>query len=146
LKIKSSSKGKKYVKSSQQKTLSSSELSLKDQRNAFVFNILIKIIKTFFIDRAEILLKMTLNTISLILLLFYQQGGSWISTGDEASRFARYAFRRHFIQHAGFRLARSVETVELPARLIDSQVFVLGIGVQGKSLHYFIQAIEKFIS
>ena len=146
MKIKSSSKGKKYVKSSQQKTLSSSELSLKDQRNAFVFNILIKIIKTFFIDRAEILLKMTLNTISLILLLFYQQGGSWISTGDEASRFARYAFRRHFIQHAGFRLARSVETVELPARLIDSQVFVLGIGVQGKSLHYFIQAIEKFIS
>jgi hypothetical protein len=146
LKIKSSSKGKKYVKSSQQKTLSSSELSLKDQRSAFVFNILIKIIKTFFIDRAEILLKMTLNTISLILLLFYQQGGSWISTGDEASRFARYAFRRHFIQHAGFRLARSVETVELPARLIDSQVFVLGIGVQGKSLHYFIQAIEKFIS
>ena len=146
MKIKSSSKGKKYVKSSQQKTLSSSELSLKDQRNAFVFNILIKIIQTFFIDRAEILLKMTLNTISLILLLFYQQGGSWISTGDEASRFARYAFRRHFIQHAGFRLARSVETVELPARLIDSQVFVLGIGVQGKSLHYFIQAIEKFIS
>jgi hypothetical protein len=52
----------------------------------------------------------------------------------------------HFIQHAGFRLARSVETVELPARLIDSQVFVLGIGVQGKSLHYFILAIEKFIS
>ncbi|KAJ8306303.1 hypothetical protein KUTeg_016848 [Tegillarca granosa] len=27
-------------------------------------------------------------------------GGSWISTGDEASRFARFAFRRHFIQHA----------------------------------------------
>ena len=146
MKIKSSSKGKKYAKSSQQKTLSSSELSLEDQRNAFVFNILIKIIKTFFIDRAEILLKMTLNTINLILLLFYRQGGSWISTGDEASRFARYAFRRHFIQHAGFRLARSVETVELPARLIDSQVFVLGIGVQGKSLHYFILAIEKFIS
>ncbi|XP_063412850.1 uncharacterized protein LOC134695502 isoform X1 [Mytilus trossulus] len=57
-------------------------------------------------------------------------GGSWISTGDEASRFARYAFRRHFIQHAGFRLARSLETAELPARLIDSEVFVLGIGVQ----------------
>lgn len=30
-------------------------------------------------------------------------GGSFISTGDEASRFARFAFRRHFIQHAGFR-------------------------------------------
>ena len=31
------------------------------------------------------------------------KGGSWISTGNEASRHARYAFRRHFFQHAGFR-------------------------------------------
>lgn len=31
------------------------------------------------------------------------KGGSWISTGNEASRYARYAFRRHFYQHAGFR-------------------------------------------
>jgi len=31
------------------------------------------------------------------------KGGSWISTGNEASRHARYAFRRHFYQHAGFR-------------------------------------------
>lgn len=60
-------------------------------------------------------------------------GGSWISTGDEASRFARYAFRRHFIQHAGFRLARSIQTSELPVRLIDSEVFVLGVGVQENS-------------
>ena len=30
-------------------------------------------------------------------------GGSWISTGNEATRDARYAFRRHFFQHAGFR-------------------------------------------
>jgi 5-histidylcysteine sulfoxide synthase/putative 4-mercaptohistidine N1-methyltranferase len=30
-------------------------------------------------------------------------GGSWISTGNEASADARYAFRRHFYQHAGFR-------------------------------------------
>jgi 5-histidylcysteine sulfoxide synthase/putative 4-mercaptohistidine N1-methyltranferase len=30
-------------------------------------------------------------------------GGSWISTGNEALRSARYAFRRHFFQHAGFR-------------------------------------------
>lgn len=67
----------------------------------------------------------------LTYIFLYVQGGSWISTGDEASRFARYAFRRHFIQHAGFRLARSLETAELPARLIDSEVFVLGIGVQG---------------
>jgi formylglycine-generating enzyme required for sulfatase activity/SAM-dependent methyltransferase len=30
-------------------------------------------------------------------------GGSWISTGNEATRTARFAFRRHFYQHAGFR-------------------------------------------
>jgi 5-histidylcysteine sulfoxide synthase/putative 4-mercaptohistidine N1-methyltranferase len=31
------------------------------------------------------------------------KGGSWISTGNEALKTARYAFRRHFFQHAGFR-------------------------------------------
>lgn len=31
------------------------------------------------------------------------KGGSWISTGNEIVRYSRYAFRRHFIQHAGFR-------------------------------------------
>lgn len=31
------------------------------------------------------------------------KGGSWISTGNEILRSSRYAFRRHFIQHAGFR-------------------------------------------
>ena len=30
-------------------------------------------------------------------------GGSWIATGNEALASARYAFRRHFFQHAGFR-------------------------------------------
>lgn len=30
-------------------------------------------------------------------------GGCWVSTGDEASNFARFAFRRHFFQHLGFR-------------------------------------------
>ena len=34
-------------------------------------------------------------------------GGSFISTGDELSRFARFHFRPHFMQHAGFRVARS---------------------------------------
>jgi 5-histidylcysteine sulfoxide synthase/putative 4-mercaptohistidine N1-methyltranferase len=43
------------------------------------------------------------------------KGGSWISTGNEATRDSRYAFRRHFFQHAGFRYVESqqpVETVE----------------------------------
>jgi 5-histidylcysteine sulfoxide synthase len=31
------------------------------------------------------------------------KGGSWISTGNEIVKASRYAFRRHFIQHAGFR-------------------------------------------
>lgn len=35
-------------------------------------------------------------------------GGSWISTGDEASVYARYAFRRHFFQHLGFRIVKAM--------------------------------------
>ena len=31
------------------------------------------------------------------------KGGSWASTGNESLRASRYAFRRHFFQHAGFR-------------------------------------------
>uniref|UniRef100_A0A0B7B121 Sulfatase-modifying factor enzyme-like domain-containing protein n=1 Tax=Arion vulgaris TaxID=1028688 RepID=A0A0B7B121_9EUPU len=63
-------------------------------------------------------------------------GGSWISTGDEASRFARYAFRRHFFQHCGFRLARSLtDKVDLPARVVDTDVFVLGSGVQANKIY-----------
>jgi 5-histidylcysteine sulfoxide synthase len=31
------------------------------------------------------------------------KGGSWASTGNEMLTSSRYAFRRHFIQHAGFR-------------------------------------------
>ncbi len=35
------------------------------------------------------------------------KGGSWIATGNETLREARYAFRRHFFQHAGFRYIES---------------------------------------
>ncbi|NQZ53328.1 MAG: 5-histidylcysteine sulfoxide synthase [Piscirickettsiaceae bacterium] len=31
------------------------------------------------------------------------KGGSWISSGNESRHAARYAFRQHFFQHAGFR-------------------------------------------
>ena len=31
------------------------------------------------------------------------KGGSWVACGNETLRSARYAFRRHFFQHAGFR-------------------------------------------
>nr|CAB3260957.1 uncharacterized protein LOC100176451 [Phallusia mammillata] len=52
-------------------------------------------------------------------------GGSWISTGNLASRFARYAFRRHFIQHAGFRMARSTNN-DTPVKVVETPVYVLG--------------------
>jgi 5-histidylcysteine sulfoxide synthase/putative 4-mercaptohistidine N1-methyltranferase len=39
------------------------------------------------------------------------KGGSWISTGNEATRDSRYAFRRHFFQHAGFRYVESTAAV-----------------------------------
>jgi len=39
------------------------------------------------------------------------KGGSWVSTGSQASVFGRYAFRRHFFQHAGFRVAQTVQPI-----------------------------------
>ena len=42
------------------------------------------------------------------------KGGSWISTGNEILRASRFAFRRHFYQHAGFRYITSDTTVEIP--------------------------------
>ncbi len=42
------------------------------------------------------------------------KGGSWISTGNELTRDSRYAFRRHFYQHAGFRYIESNAPVTIP--------------------------------
>ncbi len=44
------------------------------------------------------------------------KGGSWISTGNEATRDSRYAFRRHFFQHAGFRYIESEKAVKVSCR------------------------------
>jgi len=41
------------------------------------------------------------------------KGGSWISTGNEATRHSRYAFRRHFYQHAGFRMVQSNQNLNI---------------------------------
>ncbi|WP_218354929.1 5-histidylcysteine sulfoxide synthase [Alteromonas lipotrueiana] len=41
------------------------------------------------------------------------KGGSWISTGNEATRDSRYAFRRHFFQHAGFRYVQSDKKISV---------------------------------
>jgi 5-histidylcysteine sulfoxide synthase/putative 4-mercaptohistidine N1-methyltranferase len=52
------------------------------------------------------------------------KGGSWISTGNEALKSARYAFRRHFFQHAGFRYVVSSheESMALNPYETDSMV------------------------
>lgn len=42
------------------------------------------------------------------------KGGSWISTGNEATVHSRYAFRRHFYQHAGFRYIESEAELKIP--------------------------------
>ncbi|SOD21097.1 5-histidylcysteine sulfoxide synthase [Nitrosomonas ureae] len=43
------------------------------------------------------------------------KGGSWIACGNESLYSARYAFRRHFFQHAGFRYVVSDAPATLPA-------------------------------
>ena len=40
------------------------------------------------------------------------KGGSWISTGNETALHSRYAFRRHFYQHSGFRYVVSDKPVK----------------------------------
>ncbi|OXS14806.1 SAM-dependent methyltransferase [Zobellella denitrificans] len=47
------------------------------------------------------------------------KGGSWISTGNEATRYSRYAFRRHFFQHAGFRYIES-DYAEVPVEPVNT--------------------------
>jgi len=45
------------------------------------------------------------------------KGGSWISTGNESIKASRYAFRRHFYQHAGFRYVESNQKPEEMAQI-----------------------------
>ncbi len=42
------------------------------------------------------------------------KGGSWISSGNETRRSCRYAFRKHFFQHAGFRYVNAAKQQEQP--------------------------------
>lgn len=48
------------------------------------------------------------------------KGGSWISCGNESLRSSRYAFRRHFFQHAGFRYVISGEIKPVPSSLYET--------------------------
>ncbi len=48
------------------------------------------------------------------------KGGSWISCGNEAIKESRYAFRRHFFQHAGFRYVQSSYKENLSVNIYES--------------------------
>ncbi len=48
------------------------------------------------------------------------KGGSWVSCGNETRRSARYAFRRHFFQHAGFRYVSSHAEAKEPNAYYES--------------------------
>jgi len=52
------------------------------------------------------------------------KGGSWISTGNEATYHARYAFRRHFYQHAGFRYVESDREIEIGEDIYESDALI----------------------
>ena len=52
------------------------------------------------------------------------KGGSWISTGNEATRDSRYAFRRHFFQHAGFRYVESDQPLEIAEAMYEGDTAV----------------------
>lgn len=63
-------------------------------------------------------------------------GGSFISTGDEASVFARFHFRPHFLQHSGFRLVASEEdapATHLFAGNFEGQVAARDAAMEGSS-------------
>jgi len=47
------------------------------------------------------------------------KGGSWISTGNLSLARSRYAFRKHFFQHAGFRYVEGESFVEKKENLIE---------------------------
>jgi 5-histidylcysteine sulfoxide synthase/putative 4-mercaptohistidine N1-methyltranferase len=48
------------------------------------------------------------------------KGGSWISTGNEATRDCRYAFRRHFFQHAGLRYVQSEQPLTMREAMYET--------------------------
>ncbi len=52
------------------------------------------------------------------------KGGSWISTGNETLKSSRYAFRRHFFQHAGFRYVISDYEQKVDANVYETDSLV----------------------
>jgi 5-histidylcysteine sulfoxide synthase/putative 4-mercaptohistidine N1-methyltranferase len=52
------------------------------------------------------------------------KGASWVSTGNEATRDSRYAFRRHFFQHAGLRYVQSEQPLAMPEAMYETDTAV----------------------
>lgn len=52
------------------------------------------------------------------------KGNSWISMGNELLRESRYAFRRHFFQHAGFRYVESETLVDSDYNMYETDSLI----------------------
>ncbi len=70
------------------------------------------------------------------------KGGSFISTGNEALRSARYAFRRHFYQHAGFRYVKSHYSEPKTTAMYETDALVSQYCEFGWGAGYF--GVENF--
>ncbi|BBP44442.1 5-histidylcysteine sulfoxide synthase [Thiosulfativibrio zosterae] len=60
------------------------------------------------------------------------KGGSWISSGNEINGHSRYAFRRHFFQHAGFRYVESATPVQTEFAVYETDADI----IQACEAHY----------
>jgi 5-histidylcysteine sulfoxide synthase len=69
-------------------------------------------------------------------------GGSFISTGDEASYFARFHFRRHFFQHLGFRYLVPSKVEEWPGEHTVANLWEGKLEVNNAVLNGFAQRPE----
>ncbi len=76
------------------------------------------------------------------------KGGSWISTGNETLLSSRYAFRRHFMQHAGFRPIRGSAvgtTDEVKPLFIDEEIAHLCQRHYGAKAQYPLAMVEYLV-
>jgi 5-histidylcysteine sulfoxide synthase len=76
------------------------------------------------------------------------KGGSWISTGNEMMKHSRYAFRRHFYQHAGFRYVKGDKTIDTRSfddgdQFIEDQMDLHYNSDKIEQLYNFITSIVK---
>jgi 5-histidylcysteine sulfoxide synthase/putative 4-mercaptohistidine N1-methyltranferase len=81
------------------------------------------------------------------------KGGSWMSTGNEATRDSRYAFRRHFHQHSGFRYVSS-KNANVPITAVTkcemqtdiSRVLHHHFGLNSQQTSHDLQQIHNLVS